>query len=173
MSDIVLEVKNLVKSFPIMGGLFGREVGKVCAVNDVSFSIQRGETLGLVGESGCGKTTLGRTILRLLEPTQGSIIFDGQDITHLELGKMREMRKQMQIIFQDPYASLNPRMTIEATLLEPLRVHNIFSDRNMERKRLFELLDQVKLSQDSLNKYPHEFSGGATSTSLYCQGLSG
>ncbi|MCF8058606.1 MAG: ATP-binding cassette domain-containing protein [Bacteriovoracaceae bacterium] len=160
MTDNILEVRNLSKRFPIKGGIFGREVGAVNAVNNVSFSIKRGETLGLVGESGCGKTTLGRSLLRLIEPTAGEIIFNGQNIVDLNSTHMREMRRKMQIIFQDPYASLNPRMTIGGILAEPMEIHNLFPGKEERRNRLYQLLDQVQLPKDTLNKYPHEFSGG-------------
>lgn len=160
MSEYLLEVKNLTKKFPIRGGIFGREVGAVSAVNDVSFKIKRGETLGLVGESGCGKTTLGRSLLRLIEPTEGEILFNGVDITKLDANAMREMRRKIQIIFQDPYASLNPRMTVGGILAEPMEIHGLFKGKEERRKRLLQLLDQVQLPGDALNKYPHEFSGG-------------
>jgi len=159
-SEYILEVKNLVKRFPIKGGILGREVASVKAVNDVTFSIKRGETLGLVGESGCGKTTLGRSILRLIEPTSGQVMFDGVDVTKLGPKEMREMRRRMQLIFQDPYASLNPRMTIGAILNEPLEIHGLFMGKGEREKRLYQLLDYVQLPKDALNKYPHEFSGG-------------
>jgi len=160
VSEVLLEVKNLHKRFPIRGGILGREVAAVNAVNNVSFKINRGETLGLVGESGCGKTTLGRSILRLIEPTSGQVIFNGKDITAMNSDEMRVMRRKMQIIFQDPYASLNPRMTIGGILSEPLDIHKLFRGKEERRKRLYELLDQVQLPKDTLNKYPHEFSGG-------------
>jgi oligopeptide/dipeptide ABC transporter ATP-binding protein len=160
MSEYLLEVKNLCKRFPIKGGLFGREVASVNAVNDVSFKIKKGETLGLVGESGCGKTTLGRSILRLIEPTSGEIIFNGQNILNYNPAQMRAIRRKMQIIFQDPYASLNPRMTIGDILAEPMEIHGLHLDKNERKKRLLELLNQVQLPADALNKYPHEFSGG-------------
>ena len=156
----ILEVRNLIKSFPIRGGILGREVGAVKAVSDVSFSINRGETLGLVGESGCGKTTLGRSLLRLIEPTSGDVVFDGIDVTKLNSVDMREIRRRMQIIFQDPYASLNPRMTVGAILAEPLLIHGLCGDKESRLKRLFQLLDYVQMPKDTLNKYPHEFSGG-------------
>ncbi|GAB4015728.1 MAG: dipeptide ABC transporter ATP-binding protein [Bdellovibrio sp.] len=160
MSEYLLEVSNLCKRFPIKGGLFGREIGAVNAVNNVSFKIRKGETLGLVGESGCGKTTLGRSILRLIEPSSGEVKFGGVDIIKLDADKMREMRRRMQIIFQDPYASLNPRMTIGSILSEPMEIHGLYTDKEQRKKRLYQLLDQVQLPKDTLNKYPHEFSGG-------------
>ncbi len=156
----MLEVRNLSKHFPIRGGILGKEVGRVQAVDDVSFTIKRGETLGLVGESGCGKTTLGRTLLRLIEPSAGSILFEGRDITQLNASAMRAMRRKMQIIFQDPYASLNPRMTVESILTEPLKIHQLCHTKSAYKKRLQELLDYVQLPREALNKYPHEFSGG-------------
>lgn len=161
MSDkILLEVKDLCKRFPIKGGLLGREIGAVNAVNNISFKIKKGETLGLVGESGCGKTTLGRSILRLIEPTSGQIIFDGKDITKFDAAEMRAIRRRMQIIFQDPYASLNPRMTVGDILAEPMEIHALHTNKADRQKRLLQLLDQVQLPKDALNKYPHEFSGG-------------
>lgn len=160
MSEYLLEVKNLCKRFPIKGGVFGREVGAVNAVNEVSFKIRKGETLGLVGESGCGKTTLGRSILRLIEPTSGEILFNGENIVNYSPAQMRAIRRKMQIIFQDPYASLNPRMTIGDILSEPMDIHELHLDKNERQKRLLQLLNQVQLPADALNKYPHEFSGG-------------
>lgn len=160
MSDYLLEVKNLTKKFPIRGGLFGKEVGSVSAVNNVSFKIRRGETLGLVGESGCGKTTLGRSLLRLIEPSGGEVLFRGEDIVKYDADKMRAVRRKMQIIFQDPYASLNPRMTVGAILSEPMEIHKLNLGKENRKKRLYELLDQVQMPKDALNKYPHEFSGG-------------
>lgn len=159
-SEYLLEVQNLSKTFSIKGGILGREVGTVSAVGNISFRIKKGETLGLVGESGCGKTTLGRSILRLIEPTSGKIIFNGEDITTFGKDRMREMRRKMQIIFQDPYASLNPRMTVRRILAEPLDIHGLFTGKEARRNRLYDLLDCVQLSKDSLNRYPHEFSGG-------------
>lgn len=160
MSEYLIEVKNLCKTFPIKGGLLGREVGAVKAVNNISFKIKKGETLGLVGESGCGKTTLGRSILRLIEPTSGEILFNGKDIVNYSASEMRAIRRKMQIIFQDPYASLNPRMTIGDILAEPMDIHGLHTDKEARKKRLLQLLSQVQLPADALNKYPHEFSGG-------------
>src|SRR3954469_22147286 len=159
-ANVLLSVRNLVKRFPIKGGIFSREVASVQAVSDVSFDIRKGETLGLVGESGCGKSTLGRCILRLLEPTQGQVIFGGQDITHISQGEMRKLRRRMQIIFQDPYASLNPRMTVEDILSEPLRVHELVHSSEERLKRVHRLLELCGLRRESLSRYPHEFSGG-------------
>lgn len=160
MSAPLLEVKNLVKSFSIKGGILSREVGSVKAVADVSFAINRGETLGLVGESGCGKSTLGRCILRLIEPTAGQVFFDGRNILDLNREEMRLLRRRMQIIFQDPYASLNPRMTIGDIVGEPLRIHGLHSGRGERLKRVLQLLDLCGLRADAINRYPHEFSGG-------------
>lgn len=158
--DVILEVRNLKKRFSISGGILGMEIAAINAVDSVSFSIKRGETLGLVGESGCGKTTLGKTILRLINPSAGSIIFDGADIMRLSNEEMRQMRKRMQIIFQDPYASLNPRMNVEELINIPMNVFNLFPDKIERKKRVYELLDYVHLTRESINKYPHEFSGG-------------
>ncbi len=160
MSEYLVEVKNLTKKFPIHGGILGREIGAVKAVNNVSFGIKKGECLGLVGESGCGKSTLGRTLLRLLEPTSGQILFNGKDITNIDKDEMRILRRKMQVIFQDPYASLNPRMTIGDILGEPIDIHNLAKSKEEKKKRLFQLLDYVQLPKDALFKYPHEFSGG-------------
>lgn len=160
MSDYILEVNDLTKRYPIRGGLLGREVARVNAVNNVSFKIKRGETLGLVGESGCGKTTLGRSLLRLIEPTNGEIIFNGDNIVDYDDNQMRILRRKMQIIFQDPYASLNPRMTVGNIISEPMIIHNLYSDGKERKKRLYQLLDYVQLPKDAINKYPHEFSGG-------------
>jgi len=159
-SNVLLSVQNLVKRFPIKGGLLSREIASVKAVSNVSFDIQRGETLGLVGESGCGKSTLGRCILRLIEPTEGKVFFKGQDITTLGAVEMRKLRRNMQIIFQDPYASLNPRMTVESILEEPLLIHKIGANSKERRARIVKLLDLCGLRREALARYPHEFSGG-------------
>jgi oligopeptide/dipeptide ABC transporter ATP-binding protein len=156
----LLEVRNLSKRFPVRGGILGSTVGHVQAVDNVSFSINRGETLGLVGESGCGKSTLGRTILRLIEPSAGQVFFEGVDIARLNARAMRTMRRRMQIIFQDPYASLNPRMTVGTILEEPLKIHRLCVTKMARQQRLYELLDYVQLPREALYKYPHEFSGG-------------
>lgn len=156
----VLQIKNLKTYFPINRGIFGKAKDYVKAVNDVTFDVYPGETLGLVGESGCGKTTLGRTILKLVEPTSGQIIFEGNDLTHLGSKEMREYRKKMQIIFQDPYSSLNPRITIGEAIMEPMRVHNVFSNDEERKARVMELLRRVNLPEQHFYRYPHEFSGG-------------
>lgn len=159
-SDILLEVKNLVTQFPIKGGFFGRTVDHFKAVNDVSFTLKKGKTLGLVGESGCGKTTLGRSILRLVEPSSGSIIYGGKDITHVYAEELRLLRRKMQIIFQDPYSSLNPRMTISEILTEPLNIHKVGNSKQERLDMAKQLFEKVGLKVNQLNRYPHEFSGG-------------
>ncbi|MBX9703339.1 MAG: dipeptide ABC transporter ATP-binding protein [Silvanigrellaceae bacterium] len=159
-SQDILEVKNLTKIFPISSGLFGLNKNTLKAVHDVSFSVKKGKTLGLVGESGCGKSTLGRTILKLLEPNSGEIIFDGKQITHLTQKQLRPLRKELQIIFQDPFASLNPRMTIREILSEPFEIHNIYTKKEELNKKVSELIEEVGLNKNSLDRYPHEFSGG-------------
>lgn len=158
-NNTLLEVKGLKKYFPIRKGVFSTIQGNVKAVDDVSFTIKRGETLGLVGESGCGKTTAGRTLLRLLEPTEGSVIYNGEDVTKMGRTELRNMRKEMQIIFQDPYGSLNPRMTVGGMLSEAIRLHNIVP-KNRVQERVEELLERVGLSPRHARRYPHEFSGG-------------
>jgi peptide/nickel transport system ATP-binding protein len=156
----VLEINNLKTYFPINKGIFGKAKDYVKAVDDVTFEVYPGETLGLVGESGCGKTTLGRTILKLVEPTEGQIIFEGTDLTHLGTKEMRAYRKELQIIFQDPYSSLNPRITIGEAIMEPMRVHNVFNNDAERKERVMELLKRVSLLEQHFYRYPHEFSGG-------------
>jgi oligopeptide transport system ATP-binding protein len=157
-TDLVV-VRDLKKYFPITAGLLQQKVGDVKAVDGIDFDIRRGETLGLVGESGSGKTTAGRAILRLIDATAGTITFDGRDITHLSRAELRPLRKEMQIIFQDPYASLNPRMTVGDIIREPLQIHHLAHGKNAER-RVQELLSMVGLQPYHANRYPHEFSGG-------------
>jgi oligopeptide transport system ATP-binding protein len=157
--EVLLTVSNLTKHFPIRKGFFSRTVGQVRAVDGVSFSVRRGETLGLVGESGCGKTTTGRCILRLVEPTSGSVRFDGREVLHLSRRELRDVRRRMQIVFQDPYSSLNPRMTVRAMLSEVLSVHGLAA-RSELPDRVDGLLRQVGLSPAQAGRYPHEFSGG-------------
>ena len=157
--EVLLRVDNLVKHFPIYRGVFQRQVGAVHAVDGVSFDVYRGETLGLVGESGCGKSTTGRTILQLYKPTSGSIQFGGVDLAKLKGERLRHMRKKFQMIFQDPYASLNPRMTVGEIIGEPLMVHNAATPKEIEN-RVAELLTKVNLNPAYASRYPHEFSGG-------------
>ena len=158
---VLLEIKNLKMHFPVTSGmLFQRTVAYVKAVDDVSFSVRRGETLGLVGESGCGKTTTGRCILQLYKPTDGQVIFEGQDLTQLGTKQMRAMRRQMQVIFQDPYSSLNPRMTAGNIIGEPLIVHGMVNGKAEYRERVAELLQNVGLNPYMADRFPHEFSGG-------------
>jgi oligopeptide transport system ATP-binding protein len=156
----LLRVKSLKKYFPIRGGLFSREVARVHAVDDVSFDIMKGETLGLVGESGCGKSTTGRCILRLIEPTSGEVWFGEQNVTTLDKRSLRHLRRDMQIIFQDPYASLNPRMTVGSIIGEALVIHKLAKTRREREERVIHLLETVGLNSDHLRRYPHEFSGG-------------
>ncbi|TML83201.1 MAG: dipeptide ABC transporter ATP-binding protein [Actinobacteria bacterium] len=155
----LLEVQHVKKYFPVRKGLLQREVARVHAVDDVSVSVQEGETLGLVGESGCGKSTLGRTIVRLLEPTDGEIVFEGRNISKLGAGKLRPLRREMQMVFQDPYASLNPRKRVGTIIGDPLEIHGI-GDAKSRRARVQELLRTVGLSPEHYNRFPHEFSGG-------------
>jgi peptide/nickel transport system ATP-binding protein len=157
---VLLEVKNLNTWFPVKGGLFGRTQSHVKAVNDVSLTVHKGETLGLVGESGCGKTTLGRTILRLQKATSGDVIFDGIDVMNQDKESMRKLRSRMQIIFQDPYSSLNPRMTIGDIITEPMAIHGIGENKKDRFALAQELMHKVDLKPQHLNRYPHEFSGG-------------
>jgi oligopeptide transport system ATP-binding protein len=156
----LLEVNNLFKSFPVHAGLFGRDKRRVHAVSDVSFELAEGETLGLVGESGCGKSTLGRAVLRLIEPSAGSVRFAGQEITTLGSSELRALRRHMQIVFQDPYSSLNPRMSVRETVGEALRIHKLASSRSDEDAQVAALLVQVGLRAEHMNRFPHEFSGG-------------
>lgn len=155
----LLEIRNLKKYFSVGSGFFSRQKGDVRAVDGVTLAVEEGETLGLVGESGCGKSTLGRSIIRLIEPTDGEIIFQGKQLLRLSQREMREMRKEMQIIFQDPYASLNPRMRVGAIVGEGLEIHGLASGRG-KRDRVMELLHRVGLREEHYDRYPHEFSGG-------------
>src|SRR5918995_1424324 len=156
----LLDVKDLVMHFPLTQGIiFQRKVGAVQAVDGVSFAVKRGETLGLVGESGCGKSTTGRAILQLYRPTSGEVVFNGQDLTQLDGSQMRRMRRHLQMIFQDPYASLNPRMTVGNIISEPMQIHKLVS-KNERTQRVQELLQTVGLNPYFANRYPHEFSGG-------------
>ncbi|MCC7130368.1 MAG: ATP-binding cassette domain-containing protein [Anaerolineae bacterium] len=161
MSDnnVLLSVDHLVKHFPIMAGVFQRQVGVVHAVDGITFNIKKGETFGLVGESGCGKSTAGRTILQLYRPTAGSVVFSGENLAKLRGESLRRMRQRMQMIFQDPYASLNPRMTIREIVGEPLVVHDMMKSKEIE-DRVNQLLDLVRLNPGFSSLYPHEFSGG-------------
>ena len=160
-AEVILEVRNLVKYFPVGGGgIFGKTLGWVRAVDGVSFSIRRGETLGLVGESGCGKTTTGRCILQLERPTSGEVIFEGRDLTKLSLTELRPVRRKIQVIFQDPYSSLNPRMTVGQIIAEPMAVHGIVPDRQARKGRVPELLSRVGILPSLADRYPHELSGG-------------
>ena len=158
--EFLLEVKNLKKYFPLKKNLFGKALSYVKAVDDVSFTVRKGETLGLVGESGCGKTTLGRVILRLLSATEGEVIYQGQKIMNLSRKEMKPLRRKMQVIFQDPYSSLNPRMTIGSAIMEPMIIHGLGADKKERIKKTELLLERVGLTGDMLYRYPHEFSGG-------------
>ena len=160
MTEPLLRVKNLVKNFVIRGGVFSREVERVHAVNGVSFELDAGETLGLVGESGCGKSTTGRCILRLIEPTSGEVWFKGANVTALDKAALRALRRDMQIIFQDPYASLNPRMRVGAIIGEALIIHGLAKNRREREDRIVALIETVGLHADHMRRYPHEFSGG-------------
>ncbi|MEN9808940.1 MAG: hypothetical protein RLZZ488_507 [Pseudomonadota bacterium] len=156
----LLEVKNLQKYFPVQGGFFGGTVGRVHAVDTISFSVKRGQTLGLVGESGCGKSTLGRTLLRLTEPTSGEILYEGKDLSKATPAEMRALRRDLQIIFQDPFASLNPRMSIREILSEPYEIHGLYPNPEERRAQIINLLKEVGLNPEAADRYPHEFSGG-------------
>lgn len=156
----ILEVKNIHTWFPSKTNFLGKATEYVKAVNDVSFNVYPGETLGLVGESGCGKTTLGRSILRLVEPTGGEVIFEGKNIRHYNNKELKTLRKDMQIIFQDPYSSLNPRMTIGNAIMEPMQVHNLYDSDRQRKEKVIELLEKVNMLPEHFNRYPHEFSGG-------------
>ena len=158
-SGSLLSVRSLSKFFPIRKGIFGREVGAVKAVNDVSFEVAAGETLSVVGESGCGKTTAGRAILRLIEPTAGEVLFEGRDVAKVNGGELRALRREMQIIFQDPVSSLNPRMTIGAAIREGLTIHRL-AEGEAAKTRVRQLLEEVGLRPEFATRYPHEFSGG-------------
>jgi oligopeptide transport system ATP-binding protein len=160
MNAVLLEVRNLVKHFTVGGGLFGGQPGLVRAVDGVSFSIRRGETLGLVGESGCGKTTTGRCILQLERPTSGQVLFEGRDLTTLDGRALRAVRRRIQVIFQDPYSSLNPRMTVGEIIAEPLAVHGIVTTAAGRRDRVRDLLNRVGLLPQHGTRYPHQMSGG-------------
>ncbi|MEO7743636.1 MAG: oligopeptide/dipeptide ABC transporter ATP-binding protein [Usitatibacter sp.] len=160
MADTLLKVKGLVKNFPVKGGILAREVERVHAVAGVSFDLASGETLGLVGESGCGKSTTGRCILRLIEPTAGEVWFEGKDVIGMDAGQLQRLRRDMQIIFQDPFASLNPRMTVGSIIGEALTIHGLAKDARDYQDRVAELLTAVGLNPDYIRRYPHEFSGG-------------
>ncbi|MCR8642735.1 dipeptide ABC transporter ATP-binding protein [Paenibacillus sp. N1-5-1-14] len=159
MDQQLLTVNNLKKYFPIRGGILGREVGQVKAVDDVSFAVKKGETLGLVGESGCGKSTTGRSILRLIEPTAGQVMFQGKDVTQMTDEELRRTRRNMQMVFQDPFASLNPRHSVGRILEEPMIVHKIGNSKE-RKERVMHLLEVVGLDASHARRYPHQFSGG-------------
>lgn len=159
-SEILLEVKKLKVYFPVKKNFFGKVLKEFKAVDDVSFTVEKGETVGLVGESGCGKTTLGRALLRLIEPTSGDIFFNGKNIAQIPTDALRKMRKDIQIIFQDPYGSLNPRLTIGEAIIEPMKIHGILPNQKERKEKIIDLLEKVDLKPEYFNRYPHEFSGG-------------
>ncbi len=158
MTDAVLTVQHLVKHFPIRSGLLRRQTGTIQAVSDISFQVGKGQTLGLVGESGCGKSTAGRTILGLIPATSGSVLFQGLEIVGADPGKLREARRHMQLVFQDPYASLNPKMSVQAIVSEPMKIHGLHKGREVDRVK--DLMAVVGLNPEHVNRFPHEFSGG-------------
>src|SRR5690348_17918298 len=160
MSDPLLSVSNLTKAFPVRSGLLQRQTGSVHAVDGVDLQVEAGETLGLVGESGCGKSTTGRCVLRLIEPTSGEVRFDGKDVRALDSDGLRALRRDIQIIFQDPYASLNPRMSVGAIIGEAITIHRLAKSRRQFEDRVVYLLETVGLKADHVSRYPHEFSGG-------------
>jgi peptide/nickel transport system ATP-binding protein/oligopeptide transport system ATP-binding protein len=159
--DTLVEVRNLKKYFPITQGIiFQRQVGAVKAVDDVSFTVQRGETLGIVGETGCGKTTTARLLVRLLDPTSGAILFEGEDVAQRKRSTLKQLHREVQIVFQDPYSSLNPRKTVGSIIAEPYVIHGLHRGKGERRKQVQELMDRVGLNPEHYNRYPHEFSGG-------------
>src|SRR3954464_6620884 len=158
--DAVMEVRDLVKHFPVRAGFLQRQVGAVQAVDGVSFDVMRGETLGLVGESGCGKSTTARLLLRLMAPTSGSIRFDGQEIATIKGSRLKDLRREMQMIFQDPYSSLNPRKTVGTIIADPFVIHGLRKEEGERKRTVQELMDRVGLNPEHYNRYPHEFSGG-------------
>jgi ABC-type oligopeptide transport system ATPase subunit len=160
-AEPLMEVRDLEKHFPITRGIvFARRTGGVKAVDGVSFDVVKGETLGIVGETGCGKSTTARMMMRLLEPTAGTVRFEGEDITRLRGGRLKAVRRELQMVFQDPYSSLNPRKTIGSIVGEPFAIHGLYSDRGERRGKVKELMDRVGLNPEHYNRYPHEFSGG-------------
>jgi ABC-type oligopeptide transport system ATPase subunit len=159
--EVLMEVKGLEKHFPLTRGIvLARKAGAVRAVDDVSFEVMKGETLGIVGETGCGKSTTARLMMRLLEPTAGTVRFEGNDITHVKGRKLKAVRRELQMVFQDPYSSLNPRKTVGSIVAEPFAIHGLHKDRAQRRVRVKELMDTVGLNPEHYNRYPHEFSGG-------------